>query len=430
MSSASPAPSPPATPSGWRSPVLQNRDFRSIFMTRFFVSVALQIQAVIVGWQIYKLRPDPLFLGLMGLTEAVPAITCSFFSGHAVDNTRPSLVFRLSILVTLLNTLMIFFAVLPATPLEDTQRLILLYVGIFISGASRSFTSPAVFSLIPMVIPRKMIGAASAWTSSAYQFASIFGPAIGGLVYSGFGATAAFALPPVMMVIAWFSIETLSKEGKSARSDARREPFVESIKAGIGFAFHHKVLLSTMTLDMFSVLFGGAVAVLPIFADQIFHTGAHGLGYLRAAPSVGSVIVAVYLALRPLKRIKGRTLLWVVAGFGFSTLFFALSKNFYLALFFLALSGMFDGVSMVIRSTLLQLLTPDKMRGRISALSSVFITSSNEIGAFESGLAARFMGLVTSVVAGGVMTLVVVATTAWSVPELRKVEVLEDGTLG
>lgn len=410
------------------SPVLKYRDLRSIIATRFFVAIALQIQAVIVGWQIYKLRPDPLFLGLMGLAEAVPAITCSFFSGHIVDTHRPSLIYRLSISVTFINAMMIFFAILPSTPLDDTHRLVLLYVGIFISGASRSFTSPAVFSLIPKVIPRKWIGAATAWTTSAYQFASIFGPAIGGLIYSGFGSTVAFSLPPLALLMAFLSIHLLSTEGKNARNESQREPFAQSIKSGVSFAFHHKILLSTMMLDMFSVLFGGTVAVLPIFADQVFHTGAHGLGYLRAAPSVGSVIVAVILAIRPFPVIRGRTLLYMVAGFGFTILGFAVSKNFYVAFAFLALSGVFDGVSMVIRSTLLQLLTPDQMRGRISALSSVFITSSNEIGAFESGLTARMMGLVTSVVFGGIMTLIIVASTAFTVPELRKVEIQEDGT--
>ncbi len=410
------------------SPVLKIRDFRSIFLTRFFVSIALTVQAVIVGWQIYKLKPDPLFLGLMGLVEAIPAITCSFFSGHIVDTHRPSVVYRISILVTLANTIMIFFAVLPTTPIDDIHRLVLLYVGIFISGASRSFMSPSVFSLLPKVIPRKMIGAATAWTSSAYQFASIFGPPIGGLIYSAFGSTVAFAIPPFAMMLSFLSIQLLSPDGKNARNEFQREPFAQSIVSGVKFALHHKVLLSTMTLDMFSVLFGGAVAVLPIFADQVFHTGAHGLGYLRAAPSIGSVIVAVVLAIRPFKVIRGRTLLWVVGGFGLATLGFALSSNFYLALLFLAISGVFDGVSMVIRSTLLQLLTPDQMRGRISALSSVFITSSNEIGAFESGLAARAMGLVTSVVFGGIMTVIVVSMTAFAVPELRNVEILEDGT--
>jgi hypothetical protein len=261
-----------------------------------------------------------------------------------------------------------------------------------------------------------------------YQFASILGPAIGGLTY-GFSTPAiAFALPFVLQGIALIMAGTLSSHALALRVESEREPFLRSVSSGIRFAFGHKVLLSTMSLDMFSVLFGGAVAVLPMFADQVFKTGSAGLGLLRAAPSVGSVIVATFLALRPFKVISGRTLLIVVAGFGLATIGFGLTTNFYLALLFLAVAGAFDGVSMVIRSTILQLLTPATMRGRVSSLNSVFITSSNEIGAFESGVAARLMGLVPSVVFGGAMTLVVVAATAWLVPGLGRTRISQEHT--
>ena len=204
-----------------------------------------------------------------------------------------------------------------------------------------------------------------------------------------------------------------------------REPFAQSVKTGIRFVWHDKVLLSAMTLDMFSVLFGGAVAVLPIYADQVLHVGATGLGILRSAPALGSLLILLLLGLRPLKVISGKMLLWVVAGFGLTTLLFGISTNFTLSLIFLAASGAFDGVSMVIRSTILQLRTPDHVRGRVSAVSTVFITSSNEIGAFESGFAAKVLGLVPSVAFGGVMTLLIVAATALFYPELRKKEIRE-----
>lgn len=411
-----------------KSPVFAVRDFRFIFLIRFCSMMALQVQAVIVGWQVYQLHPDPLLLGLIGLVEAIPAIGCSFISGHIVDIKRPVSVFRWSLLILFINTVVLWMAVAPSSALADSHRLLILYAGIFISGAARSFTSPSIFSIVPQIMPRSLLGSAAAWNSSAFQFAAIIGPVLGGVTYGALGARWAFLIPPLLMLAALVASGRFSPNTRALHSTAAHEPFWKSISAGVRFAISNKALLSTMTLDMFSVLFGGAVAVLPVFADQIFKTGSVGLGLLRTAPSVGSVLVALYLATRPMKVISGRTLLWVVAGFGAATVGFALSNNFYLALIFLALSGAFDGVSMVIRSTLLQLLTPDNMRGRVSALSSVFITSSNEIGAFESGLAARFMGLVTSVVFGGSMTLAVVAITAWKTPELRRTRITQEAS--
>ena len=408
-------------------------DFRCLFYMRLFASTALQVQAVIVGWEVFQLTHNALLLGLMGVAEGLPAIACSFVSGHTVDNNRPVLIYRLSVGALFFNTCLLLFAVLPQSLpatlhlsnklFTDNLRLTLLFTGIFISGSARSFTSPAVFSLIPQIVPRTLISPASAWNSSAYQFASIVGPSLGGLVFGFAGAVGAFAVPPLLIAASLIMSLKLSRRTEELRSPFKREPFFKSVREGIAFAFHHKVLLSTMTLDMFSVLFGGAVAVLPIFAADVFKVGSIGLGFLRTAPSVGSAIVALGLAIRPLKVMSGRALLVAVAGFGLSTICFAVSNNFYLALLFLALIGAFDGVSMVIRSTILQLLTPEKMRGRVSSLSSIFITSSNEIGAFESGVAARFLGLIPSVIFGGSMTVIIVACTAWLVPALAKTRI-------
>jgi MFS family permease len=284
----------------------------------------------------------------------------------------------------------------------------------------RSFTAPSVFSLISHVVPKGLQAEAAAWNSSAIQLAAIFGPALGGLLYGHFGPLTAFAAPPVFMVGALFLQTLFSENTRTMRSPSQREPFFASVHSGIRFALQQKVLLSSMTLDMFSVLFGGAVAILPVFSDQVLHAGSEGLGFLRAAPSVGSAVMALFLALRPLRMISGRMLLMAVAGFGLCILGFAVSREFWLTFFFLAASGAFDGVSMVIRNTLLQLYTPAHMRGRISSLSLIFITSSNEIGAFESGVAARLLGLIPSILFGGAMTLFVVGTTAWLSPELRR----------
>ena len=409
-----------------RLQVLTFPDFRALIATRFLASTALMTQAVIVGWEIYSLRPDPLLLGLLGLAEALPAISCSLVSGYVVDSRKAASVYRMSIAVMATNAILLFCAAWPASPLSTDARIALLFLGVIISGAARSFASPAVFSMIPRILPRGLMGAAAAMNSSAFQIAAIAGPAFGGLVFTIGGPTAAFAIPPALLFTSLAMVGLLSAQTKSLAGTPMSEPFLKSIASGMRFAFGNRTLVSTMTLDMFSVLFGGAVAVLPIFADQVFKGGPMGLGILRAAPAAGSAIVAIVLSFRPMHVISGRTLLAAVAGFGASTIAFALAPGFWAAVICLALSGAFDGVSMVIRSTILQLLTPEGMRGRVSAVSSVFITSSNEIGAFESGLAARALGLITSVVFGGAMTLGIVGATAVLVPELARTRIRQD----
>ena len=389
--------------------------------SRLCSSLALNAQAVAIGWELYRLKQDPLLLGLLGLAEAAPAISGSFVSGYVVDSGRPALIYRLSLLALLLNGAMLFATAFPALGFSVDARVFSLFAGAFISGAARSFSAPSVFSLIPQLLPRRLMGAAAAMNSSTYQIAAIAGPAAGGFVYAWGGGIAAFAISPAFLAIALLANFRLSPKASSfSAASGRREPFFASVATGLKFSLRHKVLLSTMLLDMFSVLFGGAVAVLPVFADQVFKGGPMSLGFLRAAPSAGSAAVAIWLAFRPMRAISGGMLLWVVAGFGAATIAFALSPGIWLACFCLAASGAFDGVSMVIRGTILQLLTPESMRGRVSAVSSVFITSSNEIGAFESGLAARAMGLVSSVIFGGSMTLGVVAVTRWLSPELAR----------
>lgn len=385
--------------------------------------MALQCQAVIVGWHIYALKHDPLLLGLIGLAEAVPAIGFAFWSGHIVDRNKPSLVHRISLFVLLLNSVILWLAVWDKSPLAEDLRIAVLFLGVFVSGGARSFTSPSVFALISKIVPRHLQSQASAWNSAGFQTAAIVGPMFGGLLYGFAGPAITFAIPVFLIGSAFWLANTFSLPVKTFAGLAAREPFLSSIRQAIQFAVKQKVLLSAMALDMFSVLFGGAVAILPMFSDQILQAGAQGLGFLRAAPSVGAGLIAVYLAFRPLKVISGLQLIWMVAGFGVCLLGFAFSRSFGTAFFFLLASGVFDGVSMVIRSTILQLMTPENMRGRIASLSLIFVTSSNEIGAFESGLAAKIMGLIPSLIFGGIATLSIVATTAFVTPELRKTRV-------
>jgi MFS family permease len=405
--------------------VLRLRDFRILLATRIFGVMALQCQAVIVGWQIYSITHDPFMLGLTGLTEAVPAIACALFAGHIVDISRPQRVYFFCYLALALNTLALFLFAGGIVPAAHAHLLFLIYMCIFISGLSRSFIMPAAFSLLPQIVPRPQIPAAMAWQSSGFQIAAIGGPAMAGIIYGIWGPTIAWILP-VTFMLGSFILLNFIDTSKHTYNREKREPAMKSIKAGWQFILSKPVLLSVMALDMFAVLFGGAVSMLPAYADQVLHVGSEGLGALRAAPAIGAVITAVILAMRPMKVLSAKRLLIVVAGFGACIIAFGLSHIFALSMFFLALSGAFDSVSMVIRSTLMQLLTPDEMRGRVSSVNSMFIISSNEIGSFESGTAARLLGLVPSVVLGGMATLGIVGLTAWLSPKMRRTVVRTD----
>ena len=398
--------------------VLKIKNFRSLALTRMMVTMALQCQAVIVGWQVYSITHDPLMLGLTGLIEAVPAILSALFAGYLVDIGKPHHIYKICLGVLMLNTaaLLLVAGGYVTAPLPVLWW---IYGGVFISGVARSYIMPSSFSLLSQIVPKNQMPSASAWLGSGFQVAAISGPAIAGIIYGGHGAHIAWWLPMTLMVVAFGALLTI-KLPPAVESAAPREPAFKSIRAGWVFIWHNKTLLSVMALDMFAVLFGGAVAMLPAFADQILHIGPQGLGQLRAAPAIGAIIMALTLAVFPLKRVSATRLLFAVTGFGICMIGFGLSKVVWASALFLALSGMFDSVSMVIRGTLMQLLTPDTMRGRVSSVNSMFIISSNEIGAFESGLAARAFGLVPSVVLGGVGTLLVVGTMSLFAPRFRK----------
>lgn len=403
--------------------ILRRPDFRHLFLTRMFGVMALQAQAVIVGWQVYSLTRDPLMLGLVGLTEAVPAILSALVSGHVVDTHRPFKVYTLCLGVLVLNTLLLWAIAGEHIAAPGGSVLPWIFAGVFVSGVARSFIMPSSFSLVPQVVPRSEMPASSAWLSSGFQMATITGPAVAGLLYAASGAAIAWLMPVGLTVAAFISLQVLSTAPRRYQSEQRGEPATESIKAGWRFLWQHPVLLSIMALDMFAVLFGGAVAMLPAFANEVLGTDASGLGLLRAAPAVGAIGTALLLALMPMKTLHGRTLFIAVTGFGLCMMGFGLSTAFWSALVFLFLGGAFDSVSMVIRSTVFQLLTPAAMRGRVSAVNSMFIISSNEIGAFYSGVMARLLGLVPAIVAGGALSLVVVGVAALRAPKLRAMKI-------
>ena len=406
--------------------VLKNHNFRQLLATRLLAVFALQFQAVIVGWQVYTLTKSSFTLGLIGLAEAVPAILFALFAGHIVDKSRPHFIFRNCLIaLTIISCALLYIA---GGYADASPRTIVyaLFIGVFLSGLTRSYIMPSSFTLLSRIVPREDIPAATSWMTSGFQLAAITGPACAGLVYGGYGSSVAWFLPFAFLAASVVAICAMHKEHRVFKNANSREPALQSIAAGWRFVIHNRILLPIMTLDMFAVLFGGAVAVLPVFADQVLHLGSTGLGLLRAAPAAGSIITALYFAVKPMKAIRGSVLLGVITGFGICMLGFGFSTAFLPAAFFLALSGAFDSVSMVIRGTLMQLLIPDTMRGRVSALNSMFIISSNEIGAFESGTAASLLGLVPSILFGGCMTLLVVGVTATMGRELRAVVVHSD----
>lgn len=406
----------------WSFGVLKSPGFRLLLFTRIFALTALQAQAVIVGWQVYEITKSPFMLGLTGLAEAIPAISCALFAGHVVDTSHPRKIYQLCIAALAINTIVMMIFAGGYTGLGDHAILIALFGGIIVSGFARSFIMPAAFSLLPMVVERKDFSAASSWQTAGHQSAFIVGPAIGGIIYGGYGAHGAWLFPVFMIVIATFLALSMKISSERKKED-KRPPALKSILEGWAFLIKNNALLSIMALDMLAVLFGGAIAILPAFADQVLHIGAEGLGALRAAPAVGAIVTALWFAVKPMKRITAVRMLVVVAGFGFSMIGFGLSTSFTMALICLAASGAFDSVSMVIRSVLTQILTPENMKGRVAAVNSMFIISSNEIGAFVSGSGAALLGLVPSIVIGGVGTLGVVGATAILSPKFRKMAV-------
>lgn len=398
------------------APPLRNAAFLKLLAFRVQIVLSYQMVAVVVGWHIYELTRDPLALGLIGLAEAIPYFCCALFAGYAVDHHSRRLFGVMACVMLFLNTLVLLGV---AAGLVAGDPTLWIYGSIVLTGIARAFIGPSYNSLFALVLPRQQYARAAGIGSSAFQLGLIIGPALGGILVGWAGKTTAYAVATLLALSAAAMLLSLRvKEPPPAEST----PVFKSIAEGLRFVANNQVMLAAQTLDMFAVLFGGAVAMLPAFIHEVFHYGPEGLGILRAAPAIGAVATGLYLARHPIDKHAGRWLLWAVAGFGACIIAFALSKSFWLAGVMLLLSGACDGVSVVLRSAIMQLMTPDAMRGRVSAINGIFIGSSNELGAFESGVAARLLGLVPSVVFGGMMTLGVVAATARLAPKLRRLE--------
>jgi MFS family permease len=402
--------------------------FRWFVASVLAMAMGAQIQGVVVAWQMYALTHDPLALGMVGLAEAAPFIGLALYAGHIADvrNRRVVTLAALVVLFLCAGALAAasFWLVDRAGGVPRAQTRWAIYGVIVVCGAARSFLLPARNALGAELVPRPLFPSAVAWRTSIWQVAAVTGPALGGLFYGWFGATTSYAIAAVLMAAALGTVARI-RAPRALAQPPRAESLVASVRAGLAFIWRRPIFLGAMTLDLLAVLFGGAVAILPIFAEEILHVGPQGLGALRAAPAVGAVVTSALLALGRRPAHAGRTFIGAVIAFGVFTIAFGVSRWFWLSITMLVAVGAADMLSVYFRSTLMQVMVPQGMLGRISAVNQIFIGSSNEIGAFESGVAAKLLGTVSSVVMGGVVTIVVTALTAWRVPALVRLERFE-----
>ncbi|OAX55730.1 MFS transporter [Xanthomonas graminis] len=400
--------------------LLAHPGFALVLAYRICTMLSYQIVAVTVGWHIYEITRDPFSLGLIGLAEIVPFFCIAPFAGYLVDHLPRR---RLGMLASLgvISTAAVLTALTHGwLPMHGVWP---IYAAIALTGAARAFLSPVYNALFARVLPREAYARGAGVGSVAFQAGMVIGPALGGVLVGWGGKGLSYGVAMAVACVAMLALVLLRVT--EPVNDGPRAPIFRSIAEGAQFVLSNQIMLAAMALDMFSVLLGGAVSMLPAFIHDILHYGPEGLGILRGAPALGSVLVGLWLARRPLQRNAGRILLLAVAGFGLCTIAFGLSRHFCLSAAILLVYGMCDGVSVIVRSTILQLATPDAMRGRVSSISGIFIGSSNELGAFYDGVMARLITLVPAVVLGGCVTLVVVGVTAWKAPKLRKLDLRE-----
>jgi MFS family permease len=396
---------------------LRYSDFRLLLAGRLLTSFSDQMVSFAIGWELWLRTHSTLALGLVGLAQVTPVIMFSLFAGHVADQYNRKRIVMITQVVLAASSLGLTLISLHQGPI------FVVYICLFGIGVARAFNGPAASTLLPQTVPPEVFTSAATWSSSAGQLASIIGPAVAGLVVALTSKVYYIFAFNVLSALVFLVLVMLIRGRQLALS--RRAATRESLAEGVRFIRGTKEILSAITLDMFAVLFGGAVTLLPVYATDILKVGPTGLGIMRSAPSVGALLMALTIAhLPPFKR-AGRTLLVVVAGFGLATIVFGLSKNLWLSVLMLAATGALDNVSVVIRSTLLLVRTPDEMRGRTSSVNSIFISASNELGGFESGLTASLFGPVISVVAGGIGTILVVLLVGKKWPELREMKTLE-----
>ena len=396
---------------------LQFPEFRAYVTGNTLFTIALLIHEVVLAYEIYKITHNPLALGLIGLAEAVPFISLVLFGGHFADNRDKKKIMQVTLSFIIAASIFLLYSSSQLRSADPDFHIYSIYAVIFIIGLSKGFFSPAASSLNPFLVPKEVFANAATWNSSFWQLGSILGPGVAGFLYayaglSGSLITVIALLLGVMVCI--FQIDNRPVPVKTVH----HESIWHSLREGIAYVFKTKIILYSISLDLFSVLFGGVIAILPIFAEDILKVGAEGLGILRAAPSVGAVVTMVTLVYFPPLKHAWRNLILAIAGFGIATFVFGLSTNFWLSVTALFFTGAFDSISVVIRQTVLRFYTPDEMRGRVSSVNGVFVSTSNEMGAFESGVAAKFFGTVPSVLIGAGVTMVLVSLVALTSKEL------------
>ena len=401
---------------------LRISEFRNLMIGRFLFIMGLRMMGTLVGWWIYELTNAPFAIGLIGLAEVIPAVSLALYAGHVIDKSeKRKLLLRGVILYWCCALILLFLSMdIGALKLTSLQIAIGIYFIVFCTGIIRSFTGPSFGTIIGAVVPKNLLQNATTWSQGIWLSASVLGHAIVGFIIAGFGHTGSLIVVVSLVGIGYSFIAMI--KSKPPHADVVDQKTLESVKEGLRFVFNSKEVFGALSLDLFAVLFGGAVAMIPVFAKDILKVGPIGFGWLNAASDIGAIIIILIITIFPANRGQGKKLLLAVAGFGVCIIVFALSKIFWLSFIMLLLSGILDGFSMIVRGTIVQLKTPDHMRGRVMSVNSMFINSSNELGQFESGVAAKALGVIPSVVFGGAMTLLVVGVTWFKAPALKKME--------
>ncbi|MBK9283882.1 MAG: MFS transporter [Sphingobacteriaceae bacterium] len=408
--------------------ILKIPEFRLFVFARFILTLAIQMQFATISLQIYyEYTKEELALGLIGLAEALPFILSSFFSGYLADKIARKRIILAAIFFLLLGAVVLFLNSDSSFKFLRSFGMSTLFVIVFIFGIVRSFLASTMPAFMSQIVPRSLYTHSATWNSTGWHIGSILGPVIAGILYSindKFNANLCHGIEVVLFAITFILIYLIKNKGIPSNQNAK-ESVMDSMKVGLRFVLKNKMVFSALSLDLFAVLFGGAVAIIPAFTDKVLHLGPEAYGLLRTAPAIGAVIMALIMVFIPPAKKAGLAMLWSVFAFGLFTILFGLSVNYWIAFTCLALTGAFDNVSVVVRHSILQLSTPDHMRGRVSAINSIFIGSSNEIGAFESGASAKLIGLIPSIVLGGVLTIGVVLGVNRLNPELKKLDLSE-----
>lgn len=429
-----------------KNEALRNREYRNYLCIRFGLIFALSLQFAVVTYWIYQISGhSKMALAYVGLAEVIPVIACSFFSGYVVDlNEKRGLMVKI-ILGYLLLGLGLFYLSLPQALLHlgHDLRMVLIYTIIFLGGIVRSFVGPTAFSLVALIIPKKLLPNAVSWSSMAWQLGAVMGPIFSGIVIAAYGpatgmgvvvAIEALLLIPILRIARKPIMLKQKGDADGVVGNYKREPVLKRIGEGLRFVFRTPALLGAQLLDMFAVLFGGAIALLPAVVEErfplqagVYFSGPIAYGLLRSAMGIGALLTLVLLAFYPLRTKPGNKLFICTAGFACGIILFGLSEHLILSFGLLIMTGMFDAVSVVVRGTILQLVTPDEMRGRVASVNSMFISSSNELGDFESGTVAHWIGTFPAIITGGCITLLVVIITYFKTPQLRKFDFKDHG---